>query len=462
VNYSRRHFLTSALGALGVAGVGGSMSRLALASVAADRYYVFAYFGGGWDVLMSLDPLADDPRSDDALLDAGIVRSLSRADEIDDSDLFTDTGLRFGPAPFANGTVTTCMQPLLTTFATGGASTLSDVGMSIVRGMTMDTLTHQVGRRRFLTGQPPSGQSARGSSIATVLAAMAARGEPVPNLTSGVESYNVDQAQWATALSADNVDDLLKALRPGELSIAPEERDRVQSLLAEFRDCIVAQRSPNTQKAIDARGSATGLVSSGVDGAFDLFANTPQMQTIRDRFQIANNARSSVGARAALAAQAIATQTSRVVSYRGSDGLDTHFDNWADTQFASQYAGFRSLAALVEHLAGTPHPTSGFSMMEHTTIVAFSEFSRTPLINGNGGRDHWIMNSALVLGKGIQTGIIGQSGPEGMAPTTVPINGVDTYVKPEHIHQALLHDIGLPPDTVDLRVDPLTQLLTNP
>jgi len=435
------------------------LTRLALASTHVDRYYVFAYFPGAWDVLMSLDPHADSMYSDSELLSNGIQRSLG-FDGIDDSMLFDDTGLNLDSTPFAGGTVTTCLNPLLQTFGTGPASGLTDVGMCIVRGMTMDTLTHQVGRRRFITGKPPSGQNARGSSISTVFASLLRQVEPIPNLAAGVETYNVDQPEWATALSVARVDDLLRALRPGNLSIAPEERERVQALLTEYRDCVVARRSPVTLAASEARLSASGLVSGGLDSAFDIFASTPEMTDLRDRFRISGNSSGTVQARAAMVAQAIATQTSRVVSYQASDNLDTHFDNWLDDQFANQYVGWRALAAMVDHLASVPHPSSGLSMMEHTTILAFSDFSRTPLVNGNTGRDHWLMNNCMLLGKGIRHGIVGRSGDDGMAPVTATVDGVEEYIKPEHIHQALLHDIGMPPDTVDLRVAPYLDVLS--
>jgi len=42
----------------------------------------------------------------------------------------------------------------------------------------------------------------------------------------------------------------------------------------------------------------------------------------------------------------------------------------------------RAFAAIVEDLA-----VSG--LLEHTLVVAMSEFGRTPRINGHVGRDHW-------------------------------------------------------------------------
>ncbi len=460
---NRRQLLTAGFGALGAAALGRSLTSLAIAGLPHDRYYIFAYFPAAWDVLMSLDPKAEASLSDSELYTGGIERSLLREADVDDSDLMADYGLGFDAAPFADGLVTTCMHPLLQAFGAGGvANGLSDVGMAVVRGMSMDTLTHEVGRRRFITGQPPSGQFARGSSMATVMAALTATAEPIPNIAIRSETYNVDQPSYATALGVQNADDLLRALRPADLAIAPEERERVQALLDEFSDCVMSRRSSSATAARDARLAAAGVVENGLDDAFDIFANTAEMTQLRDRFQITGNSRNTVEARAALAAQAIATRTSRVVSYQASSGLDTHFDNWADDQFANQYIGFRGLAAICEHLAGVVNPSSGLSMLEHTTILAFSDFARTPLFNGNDGRDHWLMNSCLLLGKGIQTGIHGESSNEGMAPTLRDIGGVQEYVKPEHIHQALLHDIGMPPDTVDLRVGPYLDILTNP
>ena len=68
----RRDFLKGSLSiGLGAAAVGaglGSLAHLAGARAATseEQHYVFCYFGGGWDVLLSLDPLlvaVGDPTS---------------------------------------------------------------------------------------------------------------------------------------------------------------------------------------------------------------------------------------------------------------------------------------------------------------------------------------------------------------------------------------------------------------
>jgi len=99
-------------------------------------------------------------------------------------------------------------------------------------------------------------------------------------------------------------------------------------------------------------------------------------------------------------------------------------------------------------------------------IIGFSEFSRTPLINANGGRDHWLMNACFLLGGNIGGGrVIGASSNVGMNPTPVNLQtgasqGVEDggeVIRPEHILQALYEEIGLTTEP-DLRVAPLTAI----
>ena len=77
--------------------------------------------------------------------------------------------------------------------------------LAIIRGMSMDTLTHEVGMRRFLTGKAPAGLQARGSSAATWLASHYGGYEPIPNLAVQVESYNEERPNYATGSGVNSV-----------------------------------------------------------------------------------------------------------------------------------------------------------------------------------------------------------------------------------------------------------------
>lgn len=459
---SRRRFLLGSLAAgSGLASLGGlsPLMQLARAGIgspeAADRYFVFCYFSGGWDVLLSLDPR--DPADfhggnvKKTLIDPGY----GLIEDYDTTLLTTPQGHTLGPFM---GDLFGHMDKL-----------------AIVRGMSMETLTHEVGRRRFLTGKPPSGLIARGSSAATWLASQLGSNDPIPNLAMGVESYNADQPNFASALKVSTVSDLIRALRASDPALLPIERQQIGELLARTAQCPHALASPFWQNAEDSRGRAQDMVAQKLDTLFDFMADTPEMEALRTHYQItsANQAQSSSLAQAALASQAIKGGVSRVVSIQVARGLDTHYDEWADDQGPTQMGGFNAVARLIEDLSEADYGTTGTKWIDHTTIIGFSEFCRGSMINANNGRDHSLTNACFLAGAGIQGGqVIGRSSDIGMTPTPTNLaTGVwdpdgGTIIKPEHIIQALLYDVGVytspDDDPADLRVAPLKALLENP
>ena len=450
---SRRAMLLggiSAVGSLSAVGGLGPLRRLARAaetSVANDRYYIFCYFNGGWDTLLSLDP------RDPALFHAdNIPNTLIYPGyellEVTDGQLVQAGGMTFGPA-------------------IGGLAQHADK-LTVIRGMSMDTLTHEAGRRRFLTGKPPSGLQARGSSTATWLASLLGEAEPIPNLAVGVESYNADQPSYASGLGVSSVGDLIRALEATGSSITSIERQQIDELLSQSTHCSGALLSPFIQNTEEARRRAHEMVERNLGSLFDFMSD--EWAELRQLYGItsANQARSSPQAQAALAAQAIKGGVSRVVSVQVTGGLDTHYDEWVDVQPEQQMLGFDVVASLITDLATSNYKGTTDTWLDHTTIIGFSEFSRTALINDNGGRDHSLTNACFLAGAGIKGGqIIGRSSDVGLMPTTRNlVTGADDpageVVRPEHIIQALFHDIGLVDDPADLRVDPLIPLLSNP
>ena len=114
----------------------------------------------------------------------------------------------------------------------------------------------------------------------------------------------------------------------------------------------------------------------------------------------------------------------------------------------------------------SPHPSGEGTWFDRTTIVLMSEFSRTPLINSQVGRDHWLMNALCMAGGDIKGGnIVGASSDVGMRPQPINLATGDVdyatgeLIKPEHVYQTLLKGIGVSGDPADLRVDPITALL---
>jgi len=100
-------------------------------------------------------------------------------------------------------------------------------------------------------------------------------------------------------------------------------------------------------------------------------------------------------------------------------GFDTHSGN--KTQGPSQDGVFKGLNYLATTLSTTPDPLfPGDMMLNHTACICLSEFTRTPLLNGAQGKDHWPVNSSLLFGAGVNGGAtVGNTG-DGMV--ALPMN----------------------------------------
>jgi uncharacterized protein (DUF1501 family) len=44
------------------------------------------------------------------------------------------------------------------------------------------------------------------------------------------------------------------------------------------------------------------------------------------------------------------------------------------------------------------------ALLDHTLVAVVSEMGRTPRLNGDNGKDHWPVTSALLLGAGVRGG----------------------------------------------------------
>jgi uncharacterized protein (DUF1501 family) len=446
-NISRRAVLQGALLGGGLATFGaGNLVRLAEAQDnpdVPDQYYVFCYFGGGWDVLLSLDPR--DPRQfNNANMLETRIQPGYELQGAGDRDIIEAGGLQFGP--YIGDLVRHVDR------------------MAVVRGMSMDTLGHATGKRRFLTGKPPSGLQARGSSGATWLASRLGRHHDIPNLAVRVESYNKDQPNYATALSVNSVRDLLRALRRTPSALPPLGHRQVQAALAEAASCPDARNSRFRSTAHDSQRKAQQIADGRLAELFDFGADTPAMADYRAEFGIVNIYQGTPELSAGIAVRALVSGVSRCVSVTMSGGLDHHGSEWAQDQGPRQRRSFNAIAKMADVLAETPYGATGNSWLDHTTIVAFSEFSRTPLLNAGGGRDHWLNNACLLLGGNVRGGqVIGASSDIGMQPQKVDlatglVSPEGEVIRPEHILTTLYRDVGIG-DEADLRVDPLETLL---
>jgi uncharacterized protein (DUF1501 family) len=432
----------ASLGGLAAFGAGGPLLRVARAGgdPLEDRYFIFCYFDGGWDLLMSLDPrdpaiFRDDVRKM-TRIQPGYDRLGSAYRELATTSV---PGMTFGPA-------------------IGELRHAADK-LCVVRGMSMDTLTHEVGRRRFITGRPPVGLQAKGSSAATLLASVLGAEQPMPQLSVRVESYNTNQPSWSSAVRVNSVDDLHRALTPASNSLP----DDLQALADELLEGggVPAGQSRFQEDARAYRAASRTLVEQGLGDRFDFAAQTAEMEELRSLYGIDPDDLTSSAAQCASAVVAITSGISRCVSVVAARSLDSHGPEWASAHAPRLESGFNLVKRMIDDLDSREYRDTGESWLDRTTIVGFSEFGRSTLLNSSGGRDHFLHNACFLAGGGVRGGkVIGASSDVGMAPTSTDLlTGLSAQggeiVHPENVFRALLMGAGVSEDIGEYGVDPL-------
>jgi uncharacterized protein (DUF1501 family) len=201
------------------------------------------------------------------------------------------------------------------------------------------------------------------------------------------------------------------------------------------------------------REKARELVVSGAASHFVFTVDpTKQTQEIKDLFGAFGiaTAQDLAGAKgqAALAAQALSKGISQAVSVQLAQGIDDHSDSWQRTHATNLRAGFDALASLISYLQNAPDPQGG-SVWQRTTLLVFSEFARTPLVNSRGGRDHHLASSCILAGPGIRGNIVvGATSDAAMVARLVDLSSGapddgGQPIRPADVHATVLHSMGL-------------------
>ena len=461
MQHNRRAFLkTLSLATTGTMLMGPWDMHTVNAATKYPRNFIFCYFNGGWDQLLSLDPRNPKTFTDSSAdikkyqVELGYKRLATKFE--DGSTLPRNiirpsgSNISFGPAmaPFAKHYNQSC----------------------VVRGVMMDTVAHDIGRRYFVTGEMPAGLAAKGSSWGTRIVAQEGEGNrQIPNLVLRVETYNKNLPTFATGLKATSTTDLIKTLRKGPDALPAEYRKLLDDYRIASKNCDPTVLDEEGMMALvqQAQKKAKSLVDSGLGDYFDfLNKSKPEMVKIKNRYNIASS--TDAGAQAALAFQSIKHGLAQCVTIELARGLDTHVNNWATDQPNIQQRGWKALATLVDDLKKEKHPdptlaNKGKTLLDNTTIMCFSEFARTPKINSKDGRDHFLVSSCLLVGAGIpHNKVIGKTADIGMSayqvnPNTgaaVKTGGV--FLNPQNILASIMTGAGY--DSSDLREKPLKVL----
>jgi uncharacterized protein (DUF1501 family) len=457
---NRREFLKSlTLGTGAVAFSNGLLPRSAHAAINTNDYVIFCEMQGAWDLQLCLDT------RDPAIFTAANVPQTR-----------IELGWDLLPARFQNivrpNGSSIVFGPAMSSFAQNHFDK-----SCVVRGLNMETLSHVVGQRYFITGKRPAGEQPRGGSMGAVFAEQALpllqAGQDVPeipNLVVDTEAFYDGNSNLARPwrMGGQNAYELYFALRDGIGDAIPDAAlAGARVVLDPYREnyaiCDPTGRNRNglLSAILASQIRAREIVKSDLSRHFG-FTNLsdPEVQMLRSDFNFTRLG--TPGSQAAIAYQAIKYGISQFVTIRLQADLDTHNDRWYREQPILLEEGFNALDALVNKLGATQHSTiTSDSLLDHTTIVVFSDFSRTPMLNNLNGRDHSLLNACLLIGNKVpHNRVIGGSSDVGMSPLAVnpttgiaiPAGGNETGVtlNPELVLGAVMRNLGYDPS--ELRV----------
>jgi uncharacterized protein (DUF1501 family) len=304
------------------------------------------------------------------------------------------------------------------------AAAAKDLG--IIRSMTTREGEHQRATQLLHTGQLPGGDGIEYPAVGSMFAKHA--GDPEHDLPSyitvspagpgfggnvGAGFLGPQYAPMAVSGISDNPNaranltiDYLKPDKP----VAATDQDVRRQLLADLQGDFEKRYGGAATKAHAASyRKAQRMIDTEAKGAFRLDEEPAEL---RDAY-----GRSRFGQGCLLARRLVERGVSFVEVTL--DGWDTHTNN------------FEAVKGLCETLdpaySTLLADLKDRGMLANTLVVWMGEFGRTPLINPQGGRDHFpVAWSTVLAGAGVKGGqAVGSTGKDGAAVTDRPVGVAD-------------------------------------
>lgn len=350
------------------------------------------FAAGGWDTSYALDPkeppLAEVP--------AGAVRLFGGL------DVFTDAS-----------------RPLVTQYFERHAA-----HTAIVRGIATDGIFHNECQRRIATGKRGVGEPDLGAIVAHDLG----NDLPIPYLVLGDLAFTGPYGVSAARVGTTN--QIVELLDPVDPQADP---------LTATEDTLLRRYAAASIERARATRGATGHNRRRVDEFATALTHADRLRQLRGRLG-ARGEIQSFDSQIPLALDALEQGLSHAVMMTTRLPWDTHTDN--HLQADHHEAAFGALAPLVDQLLARPGRTAGSKMIDDTTVVVFSEMSRTPYLAGEPGHlgtGHWPITSAVVIGAGVRGGrVFGATTPtsEGMPIDLATGQPSPTGLQPMYSHFA--------------------------
>ncbi|MCB9666033.1 MAG: DUF1501 domain-containing protein [Alphaproteobacteria bacterium] len=365
-----RRALLGGLGAMGGLGLGGLWTARAHAA-GADQDLVVVLANGGWDVSYVLDPKPGSPFVDGPELD----EEASEPEDVEATSTFGELVV---------GT-NAHKRPVTGDFFARWAHRAV-----LVRGLWVGSISHDACRARVLTGTPSDGRP----DVAAMVGAARAGSVPLPYMDLAGAGYTGELAALTGQSGARN--QLRFLLDRSQALFGPDGTPYPRYVAhAQDRPAIDAWLADRAARQEVRRAAGAGATWRLDDAAIARTRASQLREAGPTLAQSLASAGSSLAARLGLAADLLQGGLSRTVLVDSGASWDTHDDN------AEQHALHEDLFAGLDALMARLQQEG---RLDRTTVVVLSEMTRTPRRNEAGGKDHWPVTSALLLGGGLAGG----------------------------------------------------------
>ena len=298
--------------------------------------------------------------------------------------------------------------------------------LSIVRSMSTREADHMRGRYYMHTGYVPNPNvkhPSYGSVIAHELSATREDLEIPPFVSVGGNSEGPGFLGMAWAPFSVNSNGQVRNL---DMGIEPDRlTQRMQALKMMESGFIDSNRGIAAGEHAKVLSKTLSLMTSEQMKAFKVMQEPDDVQ---ERYGQTNFGRGCLMARRLVESGVPFVEV-------GLGGWDNHQNIFQTLENTKLPELDRGMSALMEDLAAR-------DMLDDVAVIWMGEFSRTPRINGNTGRDHWARSwSAVVGGAGMNSGIaVGATNEDG---TSV----VGPSQSSEDLMATVCHSLGISLET---------------
>jgi uncharacterized protein (DUF1501 family) len=416
--FSRRDLLknSAALAALGAIGWRPGMARAAQG----ERKFIFFWAGGAWDTTTVFDP---HHSSDYITMD---------------DDTYSRT---LGGVTHTAGDDRPSVSRFFERWGHQAA---------VINGIDAKSVGHDSGTKLTLTGTSASSYA----DWPTTLAAMGQGEYPLPNLVFSGPSY---PGTYGSAVVRAGGGTLLELIDGSITGSADSEAPSFETPADSMIDAFVHSRVTQFSEANDAIAGQTRERSQAL-----LESMERTMELEGRRFEAGlTDLGSGLLAQSIKAAEMMRLGISRTAMISIPGGWDCHGDV---TVNAGQFEDFfGALDQLMDYLQNTPGLHTRW-LADEVVVVCMSEFGRTPMVNGGGGKDHWPYNSAMVVGAGVNGGQNIGASDDGLIGLPIDFqtgrqSDTGQMLGSENLGVALLKLGGLDPEKILPGIEPLEALI---